>query len=193
MINENMIALKESCKTPEEAVIRAGELLLKNGNVTQNYIDAMVKSYKVNGAYIVIAPRFAMPHARPEEGVLKAGFSILTLKEGVEFGSAENDPVDLIIGLAANNSNEHVEVIQKITEIFSDNEKRETIFNAENKEEIMIDNKKIEQVEDLLNNMEGKPMPKQRVKVDKKDKGIIERTENSKIVLTEDNKMVLND
>ena len=57
----------------------------------------------------------------------------------------------------------------------------------------MIDNKKIEQVEDLLNNMEGKPMPKQRVKVDKKDKGIIERTENSKIVLTEDNKMVLND
>lgn len=43
---------------------------------------------------------------------------------------------------------------------------------AENKEEIMIDNKKIEQVEDLLNNMEGKPMPKQRVKVDKKDKGI---------------------
>ena len=137
MINENMIALKESCKTPEEAVIRAGELLLKNGNVTQNYIDAMVKSYKVNGAYIVIAPRFAMPHARPEEGVLKAGFSILTLKEGVEFGSAENDPVDIIIGLAANNSNEHVEVIQKITEIFSDNEKRETIFNAENKEEIM--------------------------------------------------------
>ena len=137
MINENMIALKESCKTPEEAVIRAGELLLKNGNVTQNYIDAMVKSYKVNGAYIVIAPRFAMPHARPEEGVLKAGFSILTLKEGVEFGSAEYDPVDLIIGLAANNSNEHVEVIQKITEIFSDNEKRETIFNAENKEEIM--------------------------------------------------------
>lgn len=64
---------------------------------------------------------------------------------------------------------------------------------AENKEEIMIDNKKIEQVVDLLNNMEGKPMPKQRVKVDKKDKGIIERTENSKIVLTEDNKMVLND
>ena len=64
---------------------------------------------------------------------------------------------------------------------------------AENKEEIMIDNKKIEQVEDLLNNMEGKPKPKQIVKVDKKDKGIIERTENSKIVLTEDNKMVLND
>lgn len=137
MINENVIALKEEYKTPEEAVTRAGELLLKNGNVTQNYVDAMVRSYKVNGAYIVIAPRFAMPHARPEEGVLSAGFSILTLKEPIKFGSVENDPVDLIIGLAANNSDGHVEIIQKITEIFSNKEKRETIFNAENKEEIL--------------------------------------------------------
>lgn len=71
--------------------------------------------------------------------------------------------------------------------------KKEAEALAENKEETMIDNRKIEQVEDLLNNMEGRPMPKQKVKVDKKDKGIIERTENSKIVLTEDNKMVLND
>jgi PTS system ascorbate-specific IIA component len=137
MISENVIALKEECKTPEEAVSKAGELLLKNGNVTQNYVDAMVRSYKVNGAYIVIAPRFAMPHARPEEGVLKAGFSILTLKTPIEFGSIENDPVDLVIGLAAANSDEHVEVIQKITEIFSDKEKSETIFNAESKEDIM--------------------------------------------------------
>lgn len=61
---------------------------------------------------------------------------------------------------------------------------------SENKDKTMIDNRKIE---DLLNSMEDKPMPKQKVKIDKKDKGIIERTENSKIVLTEDNKMVLND
>lgn len=64
---------------------------------------------------------------------------------------------------------------------------------TEKKEETMIDNKKIEQVEDLLNNMEGKEIPKQKVKIDKRDKGIIERTETSKIVLTEDNKMILND
>lgn len=64
---------------------------------------------------------------------------------------------------------------------------------AEKKEDTMIDNEKIKQVEDLLNDMEGKEIPKQKVKVIKKDKGIIERTENSKIVLTEDNKMVLND
>lgn len=36
-------------------------------------------------------------------------------------------------------------------------------------------------------------LPKRKVKVEKKDKGLIERTENSTILITEDNKMMLND
>ena len=39
----------------------------------------------------------------------------------------------------------------------------------------------------------GTKAPKRRVKVEKKDKGLIERTDNSTILLTEDNKMVLTD
>lgn len=39
----------------------------------------------------------------------------------------------------------------------------------------------------------GVKAPKRKVKVEKKDKGLIERTENSTIVLTEENKMMLND
>lgn len=36
-------------------------------------------------------------------------------------------------------------------------------------------------------------VPKRRVKVEKKDKGLIERTDESTIILTEDNKMMLID
>lgn len=36
-------------------------------------------------------------------------------------------------------------------------------------------------------------VPKRKVKVEKKEKGLIERTESSTILLTEDNKMLLND
>ena len=39
----------------------------------------------------------------------------------------------------------------------------------------------------------GVKAPKRKVKIEKKDKGLIERTENSTIVLTEENKMMLND
>ena len=36
-------------------------------------------------------------------------------------------------------------------------------------------------------------VPKRKVKVEKKDKGLIERTDESTIILTEDNKMMLTD
>ena len=48
---------------------------------------------------------------------------------------------------------------------------------------------KVNKAEEIMNNMKAA----NHVKVVKKDKGLIERTESSKIVLTEDNRQVLND
>lgn len=56
------------------------------------------------------------------------------------------------------------------------------------KEEVMND--KINKINEVL---EPEKLPKRKVKVEKKDKGLIERTENSTILITEDNKMLLND
>lgn len=61
------------------------------------------------------------------------------------------------------------------------------------KTENVMTNEDIEKLEQLTNDLSDKKIPAKRVKVEKKEKGIIERTENSKIVLTEDNKMLLND
>ena len=127
----------EMIKSPQEAIMESGKLLLKNGNIKDEYIDSMINSYKKNGAYIVIAPRIAMPHAREKDGVINAGFSILTLKEPIKFGNEENDPVDVIIGLASGNSEEHIEIIQKITKIFSNKEKLEVIFKTTDKKEVI--------------------------------------------------------
>ena len=138
MMSEKLISLKmEMVKSPQEAIIESGKLLLKNGNIKDEYIDSMINSYKKNGAYIVIAPRIAMPHAREKDGVINAGFSILTLKEPIKFGNEENDPVDVIIGLASGNSEEHIEIIQKITKIFSNKEKLEVIFKTTDKKEVI--------------------------------------------------------
>lgn len=50
---------------------------------------------------------------------------------------------------------------------------------------------------DALNNvnniLDGTELPKRKVKVEKKDKGLYERTSNSTILLTEDNKLMLTD
>ena len=59
--------------------------------------------------------------------------------------------------------------------------------NQEKIDEAM--DEKINRAEEIMNNMKAA----NHVKVVKKDKGLIERTESSKIVLTEDNRQVLND
>ena len=65
----------------------------------------------------------------------------------------------------------------------------------ENKQEIKeqeaTDMNNIEQLKAIVG--DDVKTPKRRVKVEKKDKGLFERTENSTIVLTEDDKMMLND
>jgi hypothetical protein len=51
-------------------------------------------------------------------------------------------------------------------------------------------NAKLNKVQDILGVSD---MPENRVKVEKKEKGLYEKTSESTILLTEDNKMMLND
>ena len=62
----------------------------------------------------------------------------------------------------------------------------------DNKQQINDDemnNEQLNKIETIL----GNEIPKKKVKVIKKDKGLIEREEKATILITEDNKMILND
>lgn len=61
--------------------------------------------------------------------------------------------------------------------------------NNETKTDKEMADDRLEKIEQIM----GTKAPKRVIKREKKDKGLIERTENSTILLTEDNKMVLND
>lgn len=55
-----------------------------------------------------------------------------------------------------------------------------------------VDIAKINQAEEILNKL-GVPVDENQIKRIKREKGLIERTESSKIILTEDNRQVLID
>ena len=59
--------------------------------------------------------------------------------------------------------------------------------NKKNSKDTMIDKAKISEIEAAIKDMQPE------VKVVKKDRGLIERTESSKIIITEDNRQVLID
>ncbi|HGT3163232.1 TPA: PTS sugar transporter subunit IIA, partial [Klebsiella pneumoniae] len=106
------------------------------GYIAGSYIEAILQSHKELGPYYVLAPGLAMPHARPEQGVLRNGLSLLHIKEGVSFGSEENDPVYVVIMLCARSGNEHITMIGELAEIFSDQQKLHRLLNADDSKAI---------------------------------------------------------
>jgi PTS system ascorbate-specific IIA component len=137
MLTKDTIALNQSAKDWEEAVKIGSKLLVNIGVIKESYIDGIIECTHENGPYYVMAPGLAMPHARPEAGVIKTGFSLITLDKPVEFGHEGNDPVDTLITLAAEDNESHMEAIQEVVMLFSDEEAFEIIRNAEDIQEVL--------------------------------------------------------
>ncbi|OCG27309.1 hypothetical protein A9G11_12910 [Gilliamella sp. wkB108] len=114
IFNSSLITLDVDCQTAEQAIERAGELLVKAQLCTDDYVSAMKQVYQNFGAYIVLDNAIAMPHARPEHGAKATGFSIITLKNPIEFGNEDFDPVTVVVAIVSNELDAHVDLIQLI-------------------------------------------------------------------------------
>lgn len=113
-----------------EAVRTAGELLVATGTSTDEYTDEMIRNVTENGPYIVVAPGFAFAHARPSPAVLHSGMSWVRLAEPVEFGHESNDPVHLVVALAAQDSSEHTAAMAALARILADPGMSEALQDA---------------------------------------------------------------
>lgn len=104
----------------QQAVRATGDFMKKAGLSTDEYSAAMIALIHQYGPYLVIAPGVALLHARPDQYILKPGLVLLTLKTPVYFGHSENDPVWLLIGLAASDDKSHVEALAELALVLSE-------------------------------------------------------------------------
>lgn len=137
VININFIKVNEEVENWEEAIIKGGEILKKNGCINDSYINAMINNVKKSTPYIVILPGIAMPHARSEEGSYKIGCSIMTLKNPVSFGNIENDPVKVIITISVVDNISHINVLKELMRIIEKDNFMDNIVCAKTKQEIL--------------------------------------------------------
>ena len=137
LITKEAIILKAFVSDWKDAIKKAGEILVKIGAVEPRYISAMIEFTKKLGPYIVITKGVALPHARPEDGVLKPCFSILTLRKPVEFGNVNNDPVDLVIGFGARDNSSHLKALAQLAKLLQNKEDTNMIRSANNSEEVL--------------------------------------------------------
>lgn len=126
IIEERNIKLQAHAENWEEALRISGGLLVDSGYIEEKYVEMTIDTVKEMGPYIVIGPGLALAHSRPDESVLKTGISLITLDEAIDFGS-ELGPVRVVITLAAKDSNTHIDKLQVIAGILSNEENMEKV------------------------------------------------------------------
>lgn len=133
---EGSVATRASAADWREAVRLAGDGLVASGATDEAYTDEMIRTIEDLGPYIVIAPGFALAHSRPSAAVQHTGISWVGLAEPVEFGSATNDPVRLVVGLAATDHDAHIEIMSALAGVLADEDVLSAAIAAETPEQV---------------------------------------------------------
>jgi DNA-binding GntR family transcriptional regulator/mannitol/fructose-specific phosphotransferase system IIA component (Ntr-type) len=119
-----------------DAVLKAGELLAETGVAEPRYGQAMVNTARQLGPYFVVSPGIAVAHALPSEGVITPALALVTLEPPIPFGNEENDPVRLLIAIAAVDASQHVDALKDVADVLADPVKRQNLMQAANRQEV---------------------------------------------------------
>ncbi|MDW4525681.1 PTS mannitol transporter subunit IICBA [Rossellomorea marisflavi] len=132
LLLEENIFLNQSFATKEEAIRFAGEALAKAGYVEDSYVDAMIDREGITTTYM--GNNVAIPHGTEEakRAVLKSGFTIIQVPEGVDFNG---EKAKLIFGIAGKDGT-HLEILSSIAVICSEQENVDKMVLASSAKEI---------------------------------------------------------
>lgn len=130
MIPKSNIEVHVQADSWQDAIQNAGALLLKAGSITPQYIEEMIQAVVELGPYMVLMPGFALAHAAPSTSVLKNDISLITLREPVNFGSAENDPVRVVLCICCTDRTTHREMLKRAALMILEDGMVDTIADA---------------------------------------------------------------
>jgi mannitol/fructose-specific phosphotransferase system IIA component (Ntr-type) len=133
-LKKEYITVKARASGWRHAVEVSGKKLVSQGIIEPRYVQGMISAVEKLGPYIAIAPGIAIAHARPEDGVVRAGIAVTTLMTPVNFGHEDNDPIYVIVTLAASDHDTHIDAMGELMDVL---EKRlDGIASAETPEAV---------------------------------------------------------
>ena len=135
-LGQGSIKLQQSCVSWRETFELAGLGLVESSRTTSAYTNEMIQAFEELGPYMVIAPGIALAHGRPSEAVLATGLSLVTLLTPVVFGSTANDPVSLVIGLAAVDHDSHIDLMAALSELLMSEDTVNFLLKATNESQV---------------------------------------------------------
>ncbi|WP_068496131.1 PTS sugar transporter subunit IIA [Paenibacillus kribbensis] len=137
LLTPDRIGLLDRVEGWEQSIRIASSPLLEQGAITEEYVDAMIDNVRKLGPYIIITPKVAIPHARPENGVLNMSISLLRVQEGISFSEREGHTVHLLFVLAAPDKSSHITLLTELAVLLENTNHIETLLHAESVHEIL--------------------------------------------------------
>lgn len=134
-LTDEMVQFRQEVQNWAEAIRVAAEPLLINKFIETDYVETMIENVKNFGPYIVIIPKFALPHARPENGVNRLGLSLLLLEKSVKFDGEKEANAFLV--LAAPDPDSHLTLLSELSTVLSSEEKVNALISAKSYQQVV--------------------------------------------------------
>ncbi len=133
VLTRENVRLGMKATNKHEAIVSAGELLVKRGYANTPYIQGMLDREETTTTCIGFG--VAIPHGTiaTKDEVQKTGIVFLQYPQGVPFG---DELVHLVFGIAAA-GDEHLEILAQIADIVEDDEKLDKLINTTSIDEAM--------------------------------------------------------
>ncbi len=137
LLKEGYVSLSLEANDWKSVIKKGTEILEEKKSVKDNYYLSIVNNIEKYGPYMVVAPGVLLAHASPEDGALRLGLSLITLKKGVDFNDDFKVPVKLIITLAAVDNHSHLDVLAQVIKLVTNKKDVEEIINTSNEKDVL--------------------------------------------------------
>lgn len=129
----------EKATSWQDAIKLSCQALEADGTIDERYAQSIIECVNEYGPYIVIIPDVAMPHSTQGAlGVTKSAISFMKVEQPVVFddNDREKDAV-LFFTLAALDPEEHLENMQKLVELLSNDDVVTALKQAQSPEDLL--------------------------------------------------------
>ena len=137
LLNKESILLGGAPKSKSDAIDMLVELQVKGGKIAdkEEYKKGILAREEKGST--AVGEGIAIPHAK-SEAVKAPSLAAMTVPEGVDYEALDDEPSNLLFMIAAPNDGDvHLEVLSRLMTILMDEDFREKLLNAKDKDEFL--------------------------------------------------------
>ena len=135
LLDSSLIQITEDQYFWQDSIRYAGRELLHREQIQKKYLETIISQTLYYGTYMFLNQNIMLAHAKPEDGVLHMGVQMTIFRQPVEFPN--DHQAKIIIVLATEDQEKHLNMLNDIFKIVSDENMCRQITEQNSAEDIL--------------------------------------------------------